>query len=516
MEGRKTPRLIETMKSQSIPEILKNRRISLPKTQTLSRVVQKISPAWLGCIPLAAIITVLWHSAADAQTGGGVYLERQIEDVATSLDQLQGFINVGFVLFATTLVVFMNAGFGMLEVGMCRQKNAVNILTKNLVVFGIAILAYWSIGFSFMFGAQGNSFIGWGGFFLSSGDSATYGLSPFPENLPVGIFFLFQAAFAATAATIVSGAVAERIRLDAFLIFSFLIITSYTISGHWAWGSGGWLQEMGFTDFAGTTVVHSCGAWAALVGAIMLGPRIGKYNADGSANTIAAHNFSLATLGALILWLGWFGFNPGSQLALDSKVSHIAITTNLAGSTGAVVALIVCWIKDNKKVDLGMVINGLLAGLVAITGVCNDCSFAAAIIIGAIGGVLVVFSVGFFDSIKIDDPVGAISVHLVNGAWGTLAVGIFGSNAGFQQIMVQLVGIVAIGAFSAVMSTIFWLALKATIGIRVHEHEEIEGLDLSEHGQVAYAGFALLDEEATGEAQHLDHVHEHDPKASLS
>lgn len=248
----------------------------------------------------------------------------------------------------------------------------------------------------------------------------------------------------------------------------------------------------------------------------MLGPRIGKYNADGSANTIAAHNFSLATLGALILWLGWFGFNPGSQLALDSKVSHIAITTNLAGSTGAVVALIVCWIKDNKKVDLGMVINGLLAGLVAITGVCNDCSFAAAIIIGAVGGVLVIFSVGFFDSLKIDDPVGAISVHLVNGAWGTLAVGIFGSNAGVQQIMVQLVGIVAIGAFSAVMSTIFWLALKATIGIRVHEHEEIEGLDISEHNQVAYAGFALLDEEATGEAQHLDHAHDHDPKTSIS
>lgn len=412
-----------------------------------------------------------------------------LESLAEQVALQQGYINVVWILVASTLVVFMNAGFGMLEVGMCRQKNAVNILSKNLIVFGLALLTYWAVGFAFMFG-QGNSFIGLSGFFMS-GDSATYGLDPFPAGLPVTIFFLFQAAFAATSATIVSGAVAERIRFDAFLIFSVVNIAFYCISGKWAWG-GGWLGDLGFADFAGSTVVHSVGGWSALVGAIVLGARYGKYEGK-LVKPIPGHNLSLATLGCLILWIGWFGFNPGSELAANENIAYIAITTNLSGAAGGTIATFVSWIKGGKP-DLGMVINGILAGLVGITAGCNQVSIPAAIIIGCISGVLVVFAIDFFDRIRIDDPVGAISVHLCNGIWATLAVGIFGENAGIQQFGVQLLGVVAYGAFTVGTGFMCWLALKATIGIRVHDYEEIEGLDIHEHGQIAYAGFSMLDE----------------------
>ena len=375
----------------------------------------------------------------------------------------------------------MNAGFGMLEAGFCRQKNAVNILAKNLIVFGIATLAYWAVGYAFMYG-EGNSFIGTSGFFFN-GDPAPYGDSPYPEAVPPAISFLFQVAFAATAATIVSGAVAERIEFSAFMIFSTLLVAvSYSITGHWVW-DGGWLSELGFADFAGSTVVHSVGGWAALVGAAVLGPRLGKYRDDG-IRAIPGHNMGFATLGCLILWIGWFGFNPGSELAATANVPYIAVTTNLAAAAGGTTATFTTWIKDGKP-DLSMIINGILAGLVGITAGCNDVSYISAIIIGAIAGILVVFSVAFFDSIKIDDPVGATSVHLVCGIWGTLAVGIFGSG----NIITQLIGIAAVGAFTLVFSAIVWGLLKVTMGIRVHKADEIKGLDISEHGMEAYSGF---------------------------
>ncbi|RMF26202.1 MAG: ammonium transporter, partial [Cyanobacteria bacterium J083] len=436
-----------------------------------------ISPYWLACIPLTAIILVVWNTAAMAQ-GEGETL---------SAEQVQGTLNAIWVLIAAVLVIFMNAGFGMLETGFCRQKNAVNILSKNLIVFALASISFWAIGFSIMFSGTENPYFGAQGFFLSSEDPATYGLDPFPAGLPIPVFFLFQAAFAGTAATIVSGAVAERIKFVDFLIFSILLTgISYPITGHWVWNGGGWLGGMGFHDFAGSTVVHSVGGWAALVGAALLGPREGKYR-DGRINAIPGHNMSIATLGCLILWIGWFGFNPGSQLAADEAVPFIAVTTNLAAAAGGITATITSWLKDGKP-DLSMIINGILAGLVAITAGCDAVNYWGAVIIGAIAGIIVVFSVAFFDNIRIDDPVGAISVHLVNGAWGTLAAGIFGSYEG-KSIVAQIVGILAIGGFTVVFSLVAWLIIKAIFGMRVDIEEEIRGLDIGEHGMEAYSGF---------------------------
>ena len=437
----------------------------------LRTIFKSFSPAWLICIPLAAAIVVIWDSAVTAQ---GL-------DAPANVDELRVVLDSIFLLFCSVLVIFMNAGFGMLEAGFCRQKNAVNILAKNLIVFAIATLAYWAVGYALMYG-EGNPFIGLSGFFFNA-DSAAYGNDPYPAGVPEAISFLFQVAFAATAATIVSGAVAERVKFGAFLIFSTLLVAfSYAITGHWVW-DGGWLSEMGFSDFAGSTVVHSVGGWAALVGAAILGPRLGKYQ-NGRISAIPGHNMGFATLGCLILWIGWFGFNPGSELAATANVPYIAVTTNLAAAAGGVTATFTSWIKDGKP-DLSMVINGILAGLVGITAGCADVSYLSAVIIGAIAGIIVVFSVAFFDSIKIDDPVGATSVHLVCGIWGTLAVGIFGTG----NIVTQIIGIAAIGAFTVIFSAIVWTLLKVTIGIRVHEEEERRGLDISEHGMEAYSGF---------------------------
>lgn len=444
--------------------------------------LKRILPSyWLACIPLVAIIIVVWNTAVLAQDGNELTLE-----------QIQGNLNAIWVLIAAILVIFMNAGFGMLETGFCRQKNAVNVLTKNLIVFAIATIGYWAIGFSLMFGSEG-PFIGLGGWFLS-GESATYGLDPFPAGLPVPVFFLFQAAFAGTAATIVSGAVAERIKFVDFLIFSLIITAiSYPITGHWVWSTEGWLEGLGFSDFAGSTVVHSVGGWAALVGAAILGPREGKYR-DGRTNAIPGHNMSIATLGCLILWIGWFGFNPGSELEANESVAFIAVNTNLAAAAGGIAATFTSWFKDGKP-DLSMVINGILAGLVGITAGCDGVSYWGAVIIGIIAGIIVVFSVGFFDSIKIDDPVGATSVHLVCGIWGTLAVGLFNTESGLlfgggiQQLINQIIGIVAIGAFTVIVSGVVWMILKSTMGLRVTPEEEIEGLDIGEHGMEAYSGF---------------------------
>ncbi|MBM0740709.1 ammonium transporter [Phormidium sp. CLA17] len=494
------------------------RRQRLAPTQTnqwrsLDWYSRKLSPSAQACIPLALIIVLIWGYEAFAQAAP------TLADVAKTTETLKVGLDTMWVLVAGMLVFFMNAGFCMLETGFCRQKNAVNVLSKNLIVFALSTIAFWAIGFGLMFSTTGGGFIGGGGgFFLAGADN-----SPATGDAYQGIFsalnwagvpllakFFFQLVFAGTAATIVSGAVAERIKFMSFLIFSFLLVgIAYPITGHWIWG-GGWLQTLGFWDFAGTTVVHSVGGWAALMGAAILGPRLGKYGADGHSNALPAHNMSIATLGTLILWLGWFGFNPGSTMAVGdgSLISHIAITTNTAGAFGGLAATITAWLYLGKP-DLSMIINGILAGLVSVTAACAFVTVPAAAVIGTIGGVLVVFAVGFFDKIKVDDPVGATSVHLVCGVWGTLAVGLFavgpsdvagalysaGPKAGLflgggiEQLWHQFVGVMTVGGFTVLVSTIFWFILKSTLGIRVTEEEEFIGLDIGEHGMEAYAGF---------------------------
>jgi Amt family ammonium transporter len=442
---------------------------------------KRFSWAWLACVPVALAIVAVWGAAAQAQ------------DEPLTAENVQVVLDNIWVLIAAILVIFMNAGFAMVETGFCRQKNAVNILSKNLIVFALATLAFFAIGFGLMFGEASNGFVGTSNFFLSglSTDEPVYG------NLTVPTFFLFQVAFAGTAATIVSGAVAERVKFIDFIIFSILLTAiAYPITGHWAWG-GGWLSAMDtpFIDFAGSTVVHSVGGWSALMGAIFLGPRIGKFQ-DGQVNAIPGHNLSIATLGCLILWIGWFGFNPGSTLAATTDSAYIAVTTNLAAAAGGVAATFVAW-GLNGKPDLSMVINGLLAGLVAVTAGCAGVGYWGAITIGLIGGTLVVFAVGFFDSIRVDDPVGAISVHLVNGVWGTLAVGLFNTETGLfyggglSQLISQIIGIVAVGVFTVVVTGAIWLVLKSTLGLRVTAEEELKGLDIGEHGMQAYSGFLV-------------------------
>jgi len=480
-------------------------RSTAEKSSLFGFIRRKINSPWLACVPLTALIVVVWHAAAIAQETEIVNIT--VETVNENVATLQGTLNAIWILIASILVIFMNAGFGMLETGLCRQKNAVNILTKNLIVFALASIAYWAIGFSLMFGSSGNPFIGMGGFFLS-GDHSNYGLNPFPTGLPVAVFFLFQVAFSATAATIVSGAVAERIKFNEFLIFSVLLVgVAYPITGHWIWDAGGWLFKMGFMDFAGSTVVHTVGGCAALVGAVMLGPRIGKF-VDGRPGAIPGHNMGFAMLGCLILWVGWFGFNPGSELAASPNCAYIAVTTNLAGSAGGITATFTSWFKDGKP-DLTMVINGVLAGLVGVTAGCAVVSYWGAVIIGSIAGILVVYAVAFFDKMKIDDPVGALSVHLVNGVWGTLAVGLFASakvqeslgrnpdalvngllyGGGVNQLITQIIGLLAVSAFTLVFSIAVWTLLKQTMGIRVSAEEEMIGLDIGEHGMEAYTGF---------------------------
>jgi ammonium transporter, Amt family len=447
---------------------------------------------WAACVPLALLVVGTWSLAAHAQ-------EPTAADVQANLDNV-------WVLVAAILVIFMNAGFCMVETGFCRQKNAVNVLSKNLIVFALATVGYWFLGFSLMFGTAGASgFVGWGNLFLA-GPPELY-VPSFASNLTKDTFFIFQAAFAGTAATIVSGAVAERIKFVDFLVFSLLLTgIAYPITGHWVWAESGWLFNLGFHDFAGSTVVHSVGGWAALMGAAFLGPRIGKYQ-DGQISALPGHNLSIATLGCLILWVCWFGFNPGSVLAANGAIAYVAVTTNIAGAVGGIAATVTSWILSGKP-DLSMTINGILAGLVGVTAGCYVVGYAGAFWIGLVAGIIVVFSVGFFDSIKIDDPVGATSVHLVCGVWGTLAVGLFANpnnatqagtaitkgaglfyGGGFTQLGIQLVGILTIALFTVVVTAIFWAILKATLGIRVAPEEELKGLDISEHGMEAYSGF---------------------------
>lgn len=408
-----------------------------------------------------------------------------------------------WVLITAALVFFMNAGFATVESGLCRAKNTVNILSKNVIVFCVTTLAFWAVGFAFMFG-DGSPFLGLNGFFLSGPDNSPATAEAYKgifsslnwTSVPLFAKFFFQLVFAGTAATIVSGAVAERIKYFSFFLFSFLMGTLiYPIQGHWIWG-GGWLSQIGFKDFAGSTVVHSIGGWAALVGATLLGPRLGKYGADGRMTPIPGHNMGLATIGVFILWIGWFGFNGGSTMAADPiPISTVINNTNLAGAMGGIAATLASY-AVTKKPDLSMLLNGILAGLVGITAGADGTTALGSIIIGFISGILVVCAVIFFDRVKIDDPVGALSVHLVNGVWGTLAVGLFNKEAGLfygggvKQLGIQVVGILAVAAFSLVSSLILWKVIQGLMGLRVSEEEEIEGLDIGEHGMEAYPDFA--------------------------
>ncbi len=405
-------------------------------------------------------------------------------------------IDTLWVLVAAFLVFFMNAGFAFVETGFCRSKNAVNILAKNFSVFAIAMVAFWAVGYGLMFG-EGGPLVGLSSFFV---DETAHNPA---SNIPVYAFFFFQAAFAAAGCSIISGAVAERIKFVSYLIFgSVLVAFIYPLGGHWVWG-GGWLGTIGFHDFAGSTVVHSVGGWAALAGVLFLGARIGKYRPDGASKAIVGHSIPLATLGGFILWLGWFGFNPGSQLALDGNVPRIALTTGLASCAGILGAMITSWFVGGKP-DLSMIVNGCLAGLVAITAPCAVTTPAGAIAIGSVAGILVVFAVFFFDKLRIDDPVGALAVHLVNGIWGTLAVGLFAVptymdgraglfyGGGLRLLGVQIVGVLAVGATTFALSALLWALLKRTLGIRVSREEEIGGLDVGEMGLEAYNGFQIF------------------------
>lgn len=434
---------------------------------------------------LTIIILGLWHNFAYGQTPEIETIKPLNSDLSPT--DFQQLINGGWVLICSILVIMMNGGFAMLEAGLCRQKNVVNVLSKNLIVFSITTIVYWACGFALMFG-QGNMLTGISGFFFNYQDSSSFALESL--QLPLTVFFLFQVAFAGTSATIVSGAVAERITFKAFLIFSVFKVISYSIIGHWAWGES-WLKDLGFIDFAGSTVVHSAGGWAALVGTFFLKPRLGKYQGN-QILPLPGHNLSMATLGCFMLWIGWFGFNGGSELAFNSTVFNIIINTNLAAAAGSLTATFTSWLQYGKP-DLSLIINGTLAGMVAVTASCNDLSPVAALLIGGTGGILVVFAIAFFDLIKIDDPVGAISVHLVGGIWGTLAVALFTSQAGFNQLIIQLIGIGAVGLFTVIFSAIVWWILQSTIGIRVNPQAEIEGLDINEHAMEAYSFTAKSD-----------------------
>ena len=411
-----------------------------------------------------------------------------------------------WVVLAAVLVFFMNLGFAAVESGMCRSKNAVNILSKNFIVFAVSSLGFLLLGWGLMFGGD-NPLIGTQNLFILGNANLDFYRDVLTSNVPFWGKFFFQLVFCGTAATIVSGAVAERVKYISFIVFSFVLtLVIYPVVGHWIWG-GGWLANLGFLDFAGDTVVHSVGGWAALAGAIILGPRYGKYDKKGKPKAIPGHNMSLAVIGLFVLWLGWFGFNPGSTMSFQNPgdVVHILMTTNTAAIAAVLTSTATSWLFIGKP-DLGMTINGCLAGLVGITGGCAYVSVESSIIIGAVAGVLVVFAVLFFDRIKVDDPVGATSVHLVCGIFGTLCVGLFAQEGvtslstvnglffggGFSLLGAEAVGVLAVGAFVFAASSLVWFALKKTIGIRVSLEEEIQGLDIGEHGNSAYPDFAIV------------------------
>jgi Amt family ammonium transporter len=446
---------------------------------------------------------------------------------AMTAEEVMSKLGVGidtiWVLICGMLVFFMNLGFGCVESGFCRAKNCVNILSKNFIVFAASTLGFWLIGWDLMFGAGDNAFIGNSGSMMVGGADnspaqATLGYEGVYGSIawttvPLWCKFFFQLVFAGTAATIVSGAVAERIKYPAFIVFTFVMaVAIYPVTGHWIWGFGYLAATWNFWDFAGSTVVHSVGGWAALTGAIILGPRIGKFTKDGKINGIPGHNMTAAFIGCLVLWFGWFGFNPGSTMAIAADggagAALAAVNTNTAAALATLTATLASYVLLGKP-DIGMTLNGCLAGLVAITAPAYFTNPLCSAIIGAISGVTVVLSVLMIDRLRIDDPVGAISVHLVHGIFGTICVGLFttsdlsstaitgGPTAGLffgggsKQLIAQLVGIGMVGVYVVVVSTIAWLVLKHTMGIRVSAEEEIAGLDKGEHGNEAYHGFVL-------------------------
>lgn len=457
---------------------------------------------------LAILLILVITEISVAQTGTSGDNESLYRELTVKLDTL-------WVIFTACLVFFMNAGFAMLESGFCRSKNTVNILTKNLIVFALTTIAFWCAGFGLMF-SQGSGFVGLSGFFVLGDDnSPNTGLNYlgiFPSlswaGIPLQAKFFFQLVFAGTAATIVSGAVAERIKFLAFFLFSLLLVAFiYPVTGHWIWG-GGWLARLNFWDFAGSTVVHAVGGWASLVGTVLVGPRLGKYQGSNSI-ALPGHNLTLSTLGCFILWLGWFGFNPGSTLAMEpDAILRILLNTNMAAATGGIASTLTAW-RYFGKPDLSVIINGILGGLVAITASCRYVDIGWAAIIGIIGGILVVLSVDFFDRLQIDDPIGTLSVHLVCGLWGTFAVALFaaGMEANFytqgpvrglllggglpaiKQIFVQLLGCAAVSLYTVIVSWLVWKAIDFLVGLRVSAEAELRGLDLSEHGIQAYSGF---------------------------
>jgi len=444
------------------------------------------SMLWLSTVPLALFglgIFNLSAHAADLPELNAAFLANNL-----------------WLLIATILVIFMNAGFAMVEAGMCRSKNAVNILAKNLFVFALAVTSYWFIGYSLMYGDSVAG--GWLYFMGLFFDPTVTAETVADAGLVPTVDFLFQSAFAGTAATIVSGLVAERVKFGEFVVFAVVLTAFiYPIAGSWKW-NGGWLDALGFVDFAGSSIVHSVGAWAGLVGAMLLGPRIGKYS-DGKPQAMPGHNMAIATLGALVLWIGWYGFNPGSQLAMDQWVPYVAVTTTLAAAAGAIGATIVSTLTSGKP-DLTMIINGILAGLVSITAGCGDMTLAGAWFAGLVGGIIVVFSVAALDAAEIDDPVGAFSVHGVCGVWGTVVIGLWGTavqgdgagmglfnGGGITLLLVQALGAAAYAIWTLVTCWIAWSVIGGLFGgIRVSEEEETQGLDIGEHGMEAYPDFA--------------------------
>jgi Amt family ammonium transporter len=427
-------------------------------------------------------------------------VEAAAEATLPATDNAVFMINNTWMLVATFLVFIMHLGFATLETGLTRAKNTVNILFKNTLIVAIGLLTYALMGFNLMYPGESwlvGKVLGFAGFGVGT-DAAGY-TSAYNPAYTYWTDFLFQGMFAATAATIVSGAVAERVKLSSFLLFSTVyVMIVYPIVGSWGWG-GGWLAGLNFHDFAGSTFVHSVGGWAALAGVMVIGPRTGKY-VNGRSRPIMGHNMPLAAIGVFLLWLGWFGFNGGSVLSADpGAVSYVFVTTTLAAAAGIVAAMGASWTVQNKP-DLSMVLNGCLAGLVGITAGADCVSVPAAIIIGLIAGVIVVLAVLIFDRLRLDDPVGALSVHLVCGIWGTLAVGIFGAfgwengipvPADFS-LLAQLAGVVVPGVFCFVSALVIFKVLQATLGIRVSEHEELCGLDIGEHGMEAYSGFQIF------------------------
>ncbi len=427
----------------------------------------------------------------------------EVSAIEAVKEELQTNINVVWTCVAAFLVFFMQAGFAMVETGFTRAKNAVNILMKNLMDFSVGTIAFFLLGFGLMFGAT-NGLFGTTDFAIKNvlGDGAHWNYT----------FLIFQTVFAGTAATIVSGAMAGRTKFKGYLVYSvFICAFIYPIFGSWAWGSllngNGWLEKLGFCDFAGSSVVHSVGGWLGLAGAIMLGPRLGKYGPDKRSKALLGHNIPLAALGVFILWFGWFGFNPGSTTVGNGEIGRVAVTTNLAAAAGAIMAMLVSW-AISKKPDASMSLNGALAGLVAITAPCYTVTPMGALVIGSIAGALVVLSVLFIDEVlKVDDPVGAVSVHGVCGLWGTLACGLLNAEGvlatgesstglfyggGFKQLGVQLVGAGACFAWAFGLGLVLFYAIKKTVGLRVTSEEELKGLDIGEHGMEAYSGFQIF------------------------